>query len=77
MQLVPPATAPWLNPAEYWGSMSAATAALDTPFGAVSVPALAHNAHDMLRRANGKPIRVRIDPPPPPIDACDACNHFT
>ncbi len=58
MQLVQPARAPWLNPAEYWGSMRAATAALDTPFGAVSVPALAHNAHDMLRRANGKPIRV-------------------
>ncbi len=58
MDLAKPTTSPWLNPAEYWGSLTTATADLDTPFGAVSVPALAHNAHDMLRRASGKPIRV-------------------
>lgn len=58
MKLVPPTTQPWLDPAAYWPALSAATAGLDTPFGAVSVPALAHNAHDMLRRANGTTIRV-------------------
>ena len=58
MHLAPPSTSEWLNPAEYWAGLSRATAALDTPFGAVSVPALAHNAHDMLRRANGTTIRV-------------------
>lgn len=46
------------DPATYWPGLSAATAGLDTPFGAVSVPALAHNAHDMLRRSAGTTIRV-------------------
>ncbi len=55
----PPIEQPWRgSPAKYWGGLTAATAALDTPFGAISVPALAHNAHDMLARANGTPIRV-------------------
>ncbi|MCU1439089.1 MAG: alanine racemase [Rhodoglobus sp.] len=58
MQLTPPTTQPWLDPRQYWGSLTTATAALDTPFGAVSVPALAYNAHDMLRRASGTTIRV-------------------
>jgi len=49
---------PWRDPARFWGGMSAATADLDTPFGAISVPALAWNAHDMLRRANGTTIRI-------------------
>jgi D-serine deaminase-like pyridoxal phosphate-dependent protein len=44
--------------APYWGGLSAATASLDTPFGVISAPALAHNAYDMLRRANGTTIRV-------------------
>jgi D-serine deaminase-like pyridoxal phosphate-dependent protein len=52
------ATAPWLDPAAYWGGLSTATAALDTPFGAISVPALAHNAFDMLSRAGGRTIRI-------------------
>ena len=38
--------------------MDAATAGLDAPLAALSVPALAWNAHDMLRRAAGTPIRV-------------------
>ena len=42
----------------YWGSLTAATAGLDTPLGAISVDALASNAFDMLERAGGKPIRV-------------------
>lgn len=49
---------PWLDPESYWAGLSAATAALDTPFGAISVPALAHNAFDMLDRAGGRTIRV-------------------
>ena len=58
MRLSAPTTLPWLDPARYWGGLTAATAALDTPYGVVSLPALAHNAHDMLRRANGTTIRV-------------------
>lgn len=58
LNLEKPSAQPWLDPAGYWGALSAATAGLDTPFGAVSVPALAHNAHDMLARANGTTIRV-------------------
>ncbi len=53
-----PASQPWLTPAQYWPALTRATEALDTPFGVISVPALAHNAHDMLRRANGTTIRV-------------------
>ena len=58
MQLVLPATKPWTDPAQYWTSLSAATADLETPVGAISLEALSSNAHDMLARANGKPIRV-------------------
>ncbi|MCU1476545.1 MAG: alanine racemase [Subtercola sp.] len=56
--LTRPTASPWLNPAQYWGDLSAATADLDTPLAAVSLPALAHNAFSMLDRAAGKPIRV-------------------
>lgn len=49
---------PWESPANYWGALSAATADLDTPLGALHLGALAHNAHDMLRRANGTTIRI-------------------
>jgi D-serine deaminase-like pyridoxal phosphate-dependent protein len=58
MQLSAPTHLPWLDPARYWGGLTVATAALDTPYGVVSLPALAHNAHDMLRRAHGTTIRV-------------------
>ncbi|MEP6481826.1 MAG: alanine racemase [Rhodoglobus sp.] len=58
MTLTPQPLQPWLDPDGYWASLSAATANLDTPFGAISVPALAYNAQDMLRRANGTTIRV-------------------
>ena len=58
MNLDRPTSQPWLEPSRYWPALSAATAELDTPFGVVSQPALAHNAHDMLRRANGTTIRV-------------------
>ena len=59
LPLARPSTAPWFaDPAAYWGGLAAATAPLDPPFGAISLPALAANAHDMLLRAGGKPIRV-------------------
>lgn len=58
MQLVPSDSRPWTDPEHYWSSLSAATADLETPLGVISLEALSSNAHDMLRRANGKPIRV-------------------
>jgi D-serine deaminase-like pyridoxal phosphate-dependent protein len=58
MKLAAQPPQPWLDPSTFWPALAAATADLDTPFGVVSVPALAHNAHDMLRRANGTTIRV-------------------
>ncbi len=58
LPLARPTTAPWSDPSAYWASLSAATAGLDTPLGAISLAALAHNAHDMLDRAAGRPIRV-------------------
>jgi D-serine deaminase-like pyridoxal phosphate-dependent protein len=58
VHLVRPTEHPWSDPAQYWPSLSAATAELDTPFGVVSLPALASNAFDMLDRAHGKQIRV-------------------
>lgn len=56
--LVRPTATPWLEPDRYWPALDAATAELDPPFGVISLPALAHNAHTMLDRAQGKPIRV-------------------
>jgi D-serine deaminase-like pyridoxal phosphate-dependent protein len=53
-----PTETPWLRPAEYWPALEAATASYDPPFAVLSREALAHNAHDMLARANGMPIRV-------------------
>ncbi|KQZ07705.1 alanine racemase [Agromyces sp. Root1464] len=50
--------ADWLRPEKYWPSLTAATAHLDAPVGALHLGALRHNALDMLRRANGTPIRV-------------------
>ena len=58
MRMERPASKDWLEPATYWSRMASATADLDTPFGVISVPALASNALDMLDRAAGKPIRV-------------------
>ena len=53
-----PARAPWATPASYWPSLTAATVDLDPPYATLDLRALAHNAHDMLRRAGGMPIRV-------------------
>jgi D-serine deaminase-like pyridoxal phosphate-dependent protein len=49
---------PWRDPAAFWSTMDRATAALDPPFAAVHLDALRRNTHDMLRRAQGVPIRV-------------------
>ncbi len=63
MQLVRPTEHPWTDPAKYWPSLTAATAGLETPIGAISLPALAYNTYNMLDRAAAhsspaKPIRV-------------------
>jgi D-serine deaminase-like pyridoxal phosphate-dependent protein len=58
VKLTRPPTEPWLAPQEYWPRLSESTAGLDTPFGTIDAEALAFNAHDMLRRAQGTPIRV-------------------
>ncbi|MDR6907997.1 D-serine deaminase-like pyridoxal phosphate-dependent protein [Agromyces sp. 3263] len=50
--------APWRSPERHWPALSAATAGLDAPVGALHLGALRHNAHDMLRRAHGTPIRI-------------------
>ncbi|MFD5600624.1 alanine racemase [Leucobacter sp. NPDC058333] len=49
---------PWGNPGAYWPAIARATAELDPPFGVLHRGALAHNAHDLVRRAQGVPIRV-------------------
>lgn len=49
---------PWQDPAGYWGAFTVATQDLPAPVVALSVEALHHNAHDLLRRAGGIPIRV-------------------
>jgi D-serine deaminase-like pyridoxal phosphate-dependent protein len=58
VQLQKPSAQPWLSPSQYWPALTAATAELDPPFGVVAQEALAHNAFDMLQRANGTTIRV-------------------
>ena len=58
LSLTPPVAEQWLRPAEYWPSLHDATTELNPPFGVISIPALAHNAFDMLRRASGTTIRV-------------------
>ncbi|TIC81611.1 alanine racemase [Nocardioides sp. GY 10127] len=49
---------PWLDPATWWPALTGATRHLDAPLGVLSVDALRWNAHDLLRRADGLPIRV-------------------
>lgn len=50
--------APWVDPSEYWLGIQAATAGEQPPFGALHLGALRFNAHDMIRRAAGTPIRL-------------------
>ena len=49
---------PWTHAASYWGAFTSATHDLPAPVVALSVEALSRNAHDLLRRAGGIPIRV-------------------
>lgn len=49
---------PWRSPEGYWPRLTEATAHLSAPVVAICVEALAYNAHDLLRRAKGKPVRV-------------------
>ncbi len=58
MKLVPTTAAPWLDPSSYWPALTEATREFDPPYAALSLPALSHNAFDMLARAKGMPIRV-------------------
>lgn len=51
-------TRPWHRPEKYWGAINDATSSFSAPVVALGVEALAHNAYDLLRRANGTPIRV-------------------
>lgn len=62
MNLDKPTATPWANPAEYWSSLTDATANLDTPFGVISNSALAHNVHDLLERRteSGGPTTIRV-----------------
>jgi D-serine deaminase-like pyridoxal phosphate-dependent protein len=46
------------DPIGYWPRLGAATAHLDPVFAVVDLEALSYNAHDMVRRAGGKPIRI-------------------
>ncbi|WP_167051844.1 amino acid deaminase/aldolase [Salinibacterium sp. ZJ77] len=56
--LTPQQAQPWRTPETWWPALTAATAELDPPYGVISLEALAANAHDMLARAQGTPIRV-------------------
>lgn len=58
LRLTSQTATPWTTPASYWPALTAATAELDPPYGVISAQALAHNAFEMLRRANGTTIRV-------------------
>lgn len=49
---------PWLRPEHYWPRLTEATADRPAPVVALGVEALTWNAHDLLRRAGGLPIRV-------------------
>jgi D-serine deaminase-like pyridoxal phosphate-dependent protein len=54
----PPASRDWERPEQFWPSLTAATRQIDPPLAVIELDALRHNAHDMLRRAAGKPIRI-------------------
>jgi D-serine deaminase-like pyridoxal phosphate-dependent protein len=53
-----PSATPWEEPADFWPGVLAATAELDAPLGVLELDALAWNAHDTVRRAAGRPIRL-------------------
>ncbi|NQX34278.1 alanine racemase [Herbiconiux sp. VKM Ac-2851] len=49
---------PWRDAQRYWRGLTAATADREPPVAVIGLEALRHNAHSMLRRAGGLPIRV-------------------
>ena len=49
---------PWLDPANYWPTLTDLTADLPAPVATIDVDALSFNAQDLLARAGGMPIRV-------------------
>lgn len=58
MKLDRPTGTPWRDAATWWPTLTAATRHLDAPLGVLAVDALAANAHDLIDRAAGLPIRV-------------------
>lgn len=58
LALTPQTDRPWQHPGRWWPRLAEATAGVEPPYGVLSVEALAANAHDMLARAQGTPIRV-------------------
>lgn len=62
MKLDRSAEAPWESPANYWPTLAAATAHLDTPFGVLAQEALAYNAHSLLDRRDerGGETTIRV-----------------
>lgn len=53
-----PAATPWRDPSAYWGGMTRAIEPLDGAVAAINLAALRYNAHDLLVRAAGVPIRI-------------------
>ncbi|HPT95964.1 MAG TPA: alanine racemase [Microbacteriaceae bacterium] len=49
---------PWRDPASYWGGMTRAIDGHDGAVAAINLAALRYNAHDLVVRAAGTPIRV-------------------
>lgn len=49
---------PWRDNEQYWSNINAATSHLPAPLVALHEPALRSNAADLVRRANGVPIRI-------------------
>jgi D-serine deaminase-like pyridoxal phosphate-dependent protein len=53
-----PTSTPWTDPARFWPGVLSATSDLSAPYGVLELDALAWNAHDLVRRAAGTPIRL-------------------
>ena len=54
----PPDDRPWLTSELFWPELTTATENLDAPVAALHLGALRHNAHDLLDRAAGIPLRA-------------------
>lgn len=49
---------PWSDPAAYWRARTDAVASVSGPVASIDVDALRYNAHDLVARSHGVPIRV-------------------